>query len=85
MNFFQKRKSDVMTTQDGICSRYGSVVTQDISGCADFIATEISRGFGDPSGYGAIYLLTADAYLLQHEEDHSRQSRILTWILGNFY
>ena len=34
----------------------------------------MSREFGDPPGYGAVHLLTVDAYLLQHDEDHSRQS-----------
>ena len=74
MNFAQKRQSDVMTTQDGICSRCGSVIRDDISDCADLFATVMSREFGDPSGYGAVHLLTVDAYLLQHDEDHSRQS-----------
>lgn len=55
------------------CTRCGAKVPGGTKGCRELFQEILVREYGDPA-YGAVHLLTVDAYALQHSEDHGPRS-----------
>ena len=67
------------------CPRCGAPVTGGAEGCFALFNEVLAREYGDPA-YGAVNLLNADAYVLQHPEDHGIKNNAfhlirLCWLL----
>jgi hypothetical protein len=60
------------------------VVPPGFASCREVFETVITREYTDPA-FGAVHLLTVDAYALQHSEDHGPRSNafhlIRLWLL----
>lgn len=56
-----------------VCSRCGAVVSGGKAGCQRLFEEVLALEYSDPA-YGAVHLLTVDAYALQHSEDHGPRS-----------
>jgi hypothetical protein len=55
------------------CTRCGAVVSGGTAGCLRLFQEVLALEYTDPA-YGAVHLLTVDAYALQHSEDHGPRS-----------
>ncbi len=55
------------------CARCGANVPGGTEGCRKLFHAVLALEYGDPA-YGAVHLLTVDAYALQHSEDHGPRS-----------
>lgn len=67
------------------CARCGAVVPGGTAGCRKFFEELLALEYSDPA-YGAVHLLTVDAYVLQHSEGHGPRSNAyhlirLCWLL----
>lgn len=67
------------------CTRCGAMLPGGASGCRTLFEEIITQEYSDPA-YGAVNLLTVDAYALQHPEDHGAKSNPfhlirLCWLL----
>lgn len=67
------------------CIRCGAIVPGGTTGCRTLFEEVLALEYSDPA-YGAVHLLTVDAHVLQHSEDHGPRSNVfhlirLCWLL----
>lgn len=55
------------------CPMCGAIVPDGLTRCRDAFNEVCEREYSDP-GFGAVHLLTVDAYALQHSEEHGPRS-----------
>ena len=69
----------------GVCAYCGAAVPGGAAGCQNLFHEILALEYADPA-YGAVHLLTVDAYVLQHSEEHGPRSNAyhlirLGWLL----
>lgn len=55
------------------CPMCGGIVPAGVARCRDLFNEVCAREYSDPA-FGAVHLLTVDAYALQHSEEHGPRS-----------
>ena len=63
-----------MSTEVSKCPECNGIVTSGFSDCTAVFAAVCALEYGDPGGYGAVHLLTVDAYALQHSRKRGPRS-----------